>query len=586
MFSHLLYFLLSVHAFLYTEADDIHIRLLVTNDVHGAVFAHDFMKDEAHPGSLSRVKTFLDIERAKLNQHVILMDNGDMLQGQPTAYYANFVSPDDSSLFSRVMNYMAFDAASVGNHDIEAGPEVYNQIAMEFNFPYLAANAVDAISGHPHFQPYAIVERQGVRIAVLGLVSPGIPNWLPTKLWEGLEFTDLYETASYWVDYIKANEQTDAIIGLFHSGAGNDTDMESYELLAENAARHIAKFVPGIDVVFTAHDHIQRKELVVNSAGQEVLMICGQAHAQAVAAVDLVFSGGHTERRQLKSIEGQLIGMQEFDPCPTFDSLFQKEFIEVQQFINQPIGTLKTELNSRESFFGNAAFTDFVHQVQLSLTGADISFAAPLSFDVKISPGVLNMRDMFNLYRYENYLYVMDMKGFEIKDILEYTSSLWFDTMTDKYSNLLLFRKDEAGNIIINQDGKARLAHAFFNFDSADGLIYIVDVSKKAGERIQIKSLKNGEAFDLQKTYKVALNSYRGSNGGGHLVEGAGIPHESLQKRITFVSEKDLRSHMADYILEMKSIAPKPAATWTIIPESWAKEATKRDYLLLFGGGF
>jgi 2',3'-cyclic-nucleotide 2'-phosphodiesterase / 3'-nucleotidase len=583
MFSHLLYIFLAVHAFLYTEADDIHIRLLVTNDVHGAVFAHDFMKDEAHPGSLSRVKTFVDLERAKLNQHVILMDNGDMLQGQPSAYYANFVAKGDSNLFSRVMNYMAFDAASVGNHDIEAGPEVYNKIAMEFNFPYLAANAVDAISGHPHFQPYTIIEKQGVRIAVLGLISPGIPNWLPTKLWEGLEFTDLFETASYWVDHIQTNEQTDVIVGLFHSGAGADTDMESYTLLAENAARHIAKFVPGFDVIFTAHDHIQRKELVMNSAGQEVLMICGQANAQAVAAVDLVFSGGHTERRQIKRIEGQLIDMDGFDPSPAFDSLFKKDFDLVQQFINQPIGTLKTDLNSRESYFGNAAFTDFVHQVQLALTGADISFAAPLSFDVEIPKGMLSMRDMFNLYRYENYLYVMKLKGFEIQNFLEYAYGLWFDTMEDKQSNLLLFRKDEEGKNILNADGKARLAHAFFNFDSADGLIYTVDVSKKSGERIQIISMKNGEDFDATKTYKVALNSYRGSNGGGHLVKGAGIPHEMLQKRITFVSEKDLRSHMADYIIKMKSIAPKPAANWTIIPEEWAKEAAKRDYLLLFG---
>lgn len=585
MFSQLLILLISIHAFLYTEADDIHFRVIVTNDVHGAVFAHDFMKDEAHPGSLSRVKTFVDLERAKLNQHVVLLDNGDMLQGQPTAYYANFVAQTDSNLFSRVMNYMAFDAASVGNHDIEAGPEVYNTIAMEFNFPYLAANAVNAISGHPHFQPYTIIEQQGVRIAVLGLISPGIPNWLPAKLWKGLEFTDLYETASYWVDYIKTNEQTDAILGLFHSGAGADTDRESYKMLTENAARHIAKYVPGIDVIFTAHDHIQRKELVTNNSGQKVLMICGQASAQAVALVDLVFSGGHTERRQLKSTNGQLIDMSDFDPCPDFDNLFKKDFDEVQEFINQRIGSLRFDLNSRESYFGNAAFTDFVHQVQLSLTGADISFAAPLSFDVKIPKGMLKMRDMFNLYRFENYLYVMNLKGSEIKNFLEYSSSLWFDTMTDKHSNLLLFRKDEAGKNVINEDGKARLANAFYNFDSADGLIYTVDVSKKAGERIQIKSLKNGEAFDLQKTYKVALNSYRGSNGGGHLVDGAGIPHESLQKRITFVSEKDLRSHMTDYILEMKSIAPKPAATWTIIPEAWAKEAAKRDYLLLFGGG-
>ncbi len=562
-------------------AEEVKIRIIVANDIHATVFAHDFMQDEVHSGSLARIKTYVDAERAKLSQSVVLLDNGDLIQGQPTGYFANFVDDGEEHLFSRMYNMLAFDAASVGNHDIEAGPEVYNRLVKEFNFPWLAANAVDAHSGQPHFQPYAIIEREGIRLAVLGLTPPSIPNWLPQKLWEGIDFVDLYESARYWVEYIRNNENPDAIIGLFHAGAGRLGEYDDYEPFTDNAGRHIARFVPGIDVVLTAHDHQQYHESIENIRGDEVLLIGGRPYGYSVAVADLIFDGGLTERRKLKRTEGHLVDISAFEPCLVFNSVFMPDFEKVMAYVNAPVGRLENELVSRHSYFGNASFTDFVHEVQLSLTGADISFAAPLSYDVTIPAGQLNMRDMFNLYRYENYLYVMALSGAEVQNFLEYSYSLWLNTMSGKDDHLLLLQKNEDGNTQI-RNGRARFEHAFFNFDSADGISYTVDVSKEAGQRVQINGMKDGSAFDPAKTYKVALNSYRGSGGGGHLTEGAGIEHAQLHKRISFVSDKDLRSHMADYIRAKASISPQAGSNWQIIPAAWVEQATKRDYKLLF----
>ncbi len=560
-----------------------HIRVIATADLHAMLFPYDFIAGEPFEGGLARVKSYVDEERKKPGQHVILLDNGDVLQGQPTGYYYSFVAHEEPHLISRMMNQMQFDAASVGNHDVETGPEVYNRIIHEFEFPWLAANAVNAISGQPYFQPYTVIERQGIRLAVLGLITPSVPNWLPEKLWEGLEFADMYATAKYWMNHIKENEQADAVIGLFHSGAGSDVAYADYSHLAENAARFVATHVPGFDAVFTAHDHIERNELITNSVGEDVILIGGKSYGRSVAVVDFSFAGSVTERVHLESVHGQLVQTADYEPCHDFEAAFQEDFDRVNAYVNETVGRLTDEMHSRDAYFGNAAFTDFVHAIQLELTLADISIAAPLSYDVVIPKGELRMRDMFKLYQFENYLYVMELSGQELQDFLEYSYGLWFNTMSDPEDHLLLFRTDDEDKPLLNDEGRARLRHPFYNFDSSVGINYTVDVTKPPGERIHIKSLADGSAFQLDSLYHIAMNSYRASGGGYHITKGAGIPHAELKSRIISVSEKDLRSHIADYIREKGKVKARPNNNWSIVPEDWATVAGKRDYKLLFG---
>ena len=116
---------------------EVNIRIIVTNDVHATAFSHDFMRNETHDGSLARVKSFVDQERTRLGQHIVLLDNGDILQGQPSGYFASYMADDETHLFARMLNLMQYDAATVGNHDIETGPDVYDRIARELNFPWL-----------------------------------------------------------------------------------------------------------------------------------------------------------------------------------------------------------------------------------------------------------------------------------------------------------------------------------------------------------------------------------------------------------------------------------------------------------------
>jgi len=158
------------------EAQTVTLKIIETSDIHGQVFPYDFINDKLSQSSLAQISTYVKQERTKENQHVILLDNGDILQGQPVVYYYNFEQPDTTHILASIMNYMNYDAATIGNHDIEAGHHVYDKLVDEFNFPWLAANAVDEEIDEPYFKPYKIIEKEGIKIAVLGLITPHIPQ--------------------------------------------------------------------------------------------------------------------------------------------------------------------------------------------------------------------------------------------------------------------------------------------------------------------------------------------------------------------------------------------------------------------------
>src|SRR6056297_1096420 len=122
------------------KKQDIHVRIITTDDIHATVFPYDFVENKQISGSMAHVKTLVDEQRADSEKHIILLDNGDILQGQPTGYYYNRVATKQEHLIARAMNYMKYDAATVGNHDIEAGPDVYKKMVENFDFPWLAAN--------------------------------------------------------------------------------------------------------------------------------------------------------------------------------------------------------------------------------------------------------------------------------------------------------------------------------------------------------------------------------------------------------------------------------------------------------------
>jgi len=548
------------------------IEIYATTDLHGMLLPFDNTEGRSTGRSLANVAS---VVKSKESTKIVLLDNGDILQGDPLAYYYNFIDTTREHVVADILNHLGYDAATVGNHDIEAGHAVYDRVRRQYNFPLLAANAVHAASGEPYFEPYTLIKKGGLTIAVFGLITPSVPRWLPESLYEGIRFDNMVETAARWMPVIKGNNP-DLIVGLFHSGMGDEDDTGE----DENSTLAVAVNVPGFDIIFCGHDHRQDVREITAVNGDRVLILDGGSRAEALMNATVSF-GRRSDGTVEKQISGRVIPMDELPESLAFIKRYRKVSDSLKAYTSEVIGRSTASFDTRDAFFGPSAFVDLIHRMQLDISGADISFAAPLSFDQGISEGELRIRDMYRLYRFENFLYTVNMTGGEIDRHLEHAAGLWFDTMEGTGDYMLRYRYDDSGKpVMIN--GTARLRSPSYNFESAMGIRYTIDVSKPQGARVTITSLDDGTPFSHGSTYTVAVNSYRANGGGGHF-PAAGITNRELERRIVSATERDLRHYMTEWIRERGTISPEPLSDWKIIPEEWASAAAEKEMRLLFG---
>ena len=526
----------------------VKLKIVETSDIHGNYYPYDFILRHEAAGSLARVYEFVQKERETYKDNLLLLDNGDILQGQPCAYYYNYIDTISPHLAAEVLNYMKYNAGNMGNHDVETGRAVFDRWAGDCNFPILGANIIDTVTGKTHFKPYEVLERDGVKIVVLGMITPAIPVWLSENLWKGLRFDDMEETARKWMKIIREKENPDLVIGIFHAGQDALLMGGKYR---ENASLEVARNVPGFDIVLMGHDHTRELKKIKNVEGDSVLIMDPASKGGVVANADVTLKlrkGKVVE----KHISGVLTEMKNYTANKDFMARFAPQFSDVRDFVSKKIGSFTETISTRPAYFGSSAFIDLIHMLQLEITNAEISLAAPLSYDTEISKGDVFVSDMFNLYKYENMLYTMKLSGKEIKDALEMSYDLWTNQMKSPDDHLLLLREKRREGAT----DRASFKNFSFNFDSAAGIIYTVDVTKPKGEKVTITSMADGTPFSLDKMYKVALNSYRGNGGGELLTKGSGISQDELKDRILYSTDKDLRYYLMQYIEKKGVIEP------------------------------
>ena len=557
--------LMSMTTLMAKSPKTVTLRIVETSDVHGAFFPYNFTERRDMSGTMARVSSYLKRQRKEMGNRLILLENGDILQGQPTCYYTNFVATDKPNIAAEVVNYLKYDAQTFGNHDVEVGHKVYDKWIKELNCPVVGANIIDLKSGKPYVEPYVIIEREGVRVAILGMLTPAIPNWLHQSLWSGMRFEEMVSCTKRWVKILREQEKADVVIGLFHSGWDGGIVTDEYD---EDATQKVAEQVEGLDVIFFGHDHRERNTTVKN-----VLCLDPSCNAQKVAVATIQVRNG-----KVTSKKGELIDVTKEPLDEDFMRHFQPRIDEVKAFVERKIGVFNENMLSRDAFFGPAAFVDLIHQLQLEHTSADVSFTAPLTFNSEIKAGPVYQSDMFKLYRFENGIYVVRMTGKEIRNFLEMSYDQWVNTMTSPDDHIMLLAPKVAGD---NQ--RENFKNFTFNFDSAAGIDYVVDVTKPDGQKVHILQFSDGRPFDENAWYRVAMNSYRGNGGGELLVRGAGIPLDSIPQRIEYQSERDQRHYLTEMIEREGSITPKSLNNWRFIPEAWALPAIERDRKLIFG---
>ena len=556
---------------------DYDLRILTTNDIHGCYFDSTYV-DSSLKKSLLAVNYYVDSVRSAAGKdNVILLDAGDFLQGDNAAYYFNYVDTLTPHVFPRMVRYMDYDAVAMGNHDIETGHPVYDRIKAQFKeykIPLLAGNAIRNDNGKPYFQTYTTLRKGGLKVAVLGYENPNINAWLDESLWSGMSFVSLIPLVQEDVDKVRAKEKPQVVIVMVHSGVGNG-DGSVYE----SQGLDLYNSLTGVDFLICSHDHS-----AAVFENDDICLIDSGSHARNVGygEIKLSYRKGELVSRELSA---SLIPVRWEKADPEMKKAFQKDYEAVKAFTLREVGTLENDLWTRDAYRGMCDYINLVHTVSIACAPAQVSFAAPLTYNGRVKAGTLVFNDLFTIYPFENQLFVVSMSGKEIKDYLEYSYARWIRTVSSPDDHVL--NMAPRGDLRTGQQGWSFVGRSY-NFDSAAGLVYTVDITKPAGERVNIISMADGAPFEEDGVYPVAMTSYRASGGGDLMREGACIDTDRIDERVV-ARYPEIRNLIYDYLLkegaiESAKIGDKSViGEWRFVPEDLARKCLDRDMTLMFG---
>ena len=552
------------------------LTLLTTNDVHGRFFDSTYVGGRLGKSLLAVNRLVDSVRTADGAGNVILIDAGDCLQGDNAAYYFNYVDTVSRHIYPRMAGYMGYDAIAWGNHDVETGHRVYDRVAAELKdegIPLLAGNAIRNDNGKPYFQLYTILRKAGLKVAVLGYNNANIKGWLNESVWSGMHFVPIMSRIQADVDMVRSKERPDVVIAAVHSATGKGDGS-----VPEAEGMDVFRNVRGVDFVICSHDHrpftTQNDSMALINSGSHCRFL-GEGRLKVTVKDGKIVS---------REYSAGLIPVDAAAVDEAMRARFHDDYTAVKQFTCTPVGTLKEDLRTIDAYRGMSGYINLIHTLQISCAPAMISFAAPLTYNGTVKAGPLIYNDLFTIYPFENQLYVVRMTGKEIRDYLEFSYDNWINTMPSPDGHILKIRS--ADDPRTSQKGWS-FVNRSYNFDSAAGLNYTVDVTRPFGSRVAITTLAGGQSFREDAEYPVAMTSYRASGGGGLMHDGAGINTDDIDGRV-ISRYPEVRDILYSYLKETGAIDPAVTSdpqrigSWKFVPEKLAAKALESDMNLLF----
>src|SRR5438067_2522095 len=247
-------------------SDTAHVVIVATTDVHGRVLGWDYVRDAAAPGGLSRAATMVETLRAQYPEQVVLVDAGDLIEGNLFAAY--FAERDSQRPHPVVdaLNAMQYDAATPGNHEFDFGPAVLARVTGDATYHYVSANVFRGASDTLAYPPYVVVTRAGVKIGITGLTTPGVMVWDRSQLGGRIRVRSIAEAAPLALRRLDL-AGADLKVVLVHSGLNEPSSYDTAGVGAENAALGLASIplpAPRPDLVIVGHSHKEMRDYVVN----------------------------------------------------------------------------------------------------------------------------------------------------------------------------------------------------------------------------------------------------------------------------------------------------------------------------------
>lgn len=516
--------------------------ILETSDVHGSIFPINYGTNQYADVGLAKVATLIKEERTK-NSHVLLIDNGDLIQGTPMSFHYAKINSQRPNPMIVAANEMKYDAAVFGNHEFNYGKTLLASAVKESSFPWLSANIVNVETGEPFFgKPYIVKHAGDVKVGILGLTTSYIPNWEQPQHIEGMRFNDPVLTAKKWVRILKEQEKADIVMVSYHGGFERDleTGQPTETLTGENQGYQICMEVEGIDVLLTGHQHRQIAGKTVNG----VIVVQPGKNGIALGKVSLQLEKGE-KGWQCVQKSSELLSVTDVEEDI---SLLEKVKIyeaETQEWLDQPLGKIDGDMLVRDPIgirMEDHALTEFINHVQMEAAGTDISSTSLFDYHSPGIPENVSMRDIVSNYVYPNTLKVIRITGQDIKEALEQSASYF-----EQY--------DGEGEIKVNPSFfSPKPQH--YNYDMWEGIHYLIDISKPIGERI-VKLEYKGNQVKPGEEYEVVMNNYRAGGGGNYFM----YKNKPVIKDISI----EVSEIIANYILENKVVKATVNHNWKVI---------------------
>jgi len=517
------------------------LTILETSDVHGTVLPINYSDNSYANCGLAALSSIITKEREK-NPNTILIDNGDMLQGTALTYFHAKINNNTNNPMIEAMNLMGYDAAVIGNHEFNYGRAYLDYAIKTSDFPWLCANITKKTTGESFVnKPYIIKTfDNGLRVGILGLTTKYIPNWENPETIQDLNFEDVVESASNWLEIMKKKEATDINIVSYHGGFERDlkTGKPSEKLTGENQGYELCMNVNNIDVLLTGHQHRAIENLSLN--GVLVLQPGCNGNSIGKISIDLVKSSGKwiIARKSSSIIYANATDVD----IRIMDSVSNIE-TKAQAWLDIPMGHIEGDMLIKDPLkarLKDNAYTEFINNIQMEVSKVDISNTAIFDNNCKGFNYNVTMRDIISNYKYPNTLKVISLKGSDIKAALEKTA---------EYFNIV------HREIEVKMNGNyPKLQH--YNYDMWEGIEYIIDISKPINSRITKINYKNSP-LNMEGDYAVVMNNYRAGGGGDYLM----FKGKPVLKDIPL----DMAELIANYILERKTIKATVNDNWKVV---------------------
>jgi len=520
---------------LQSPPDTAHIVIVATTDVHGRVFGWDYVRDAVAPGGLSRAATALEALRARYPGQVVLVDAGDLLQGNAFATFFGHYDKRQPQPIVDAMNALQYDVVTPGNHDFDFGVDFLRRAAAQATYRYVSANVEDS-SGASLFPKTVILPRGAVKVGVTGFTTPGTMLWDRAQLAAGHVRVRRIAGAAPAALARLESEGADLKIVVIHSGFG-ESSYDTAGVGAENDAAALAAVNPKPDVVIVGHTHREMRDTVING----VHFVQPKNWVQSLAVVHVSLARDSTRRYRVTAIRPQLIPLGNVVESPRFTQRLTAAHEAARLWAGTLVGSAGPGFDARYTRVQDTPLLDFINEVQRRRAGAQLSAAAAFDVQPGLPEGDVHQRDVAGVYPYENALRAVRISGQQLREYLEHSA---------RY-----FRTYELGQPILND------SVAGYNYDVVSGVVYNVDLSRPAGQRIRGLAF-NGKIVQPTDTFTLALNSYRQAGGGGY----------SMLARAPVIYDKgeDIRELLVDEIRRARTIqaAAYLRPSWAIIPDS------------------